>query len=625
LRKLVVDIETNALYNPSIIWCICAVDVDTNEWFSFSEKEVYSNECKKLLAEAGTLIGHNFGTYDLPCINSLLGLVIPHSRVLDTLVLSQLFKYSIEGGHSLEAWGARLGSEKVGLDVDFSQYSTELVARCKRDVEINLKLYRLLKSKILDNPHFEKAVKVEHDMQAICMDMSQNGFKFDINTAQQFREELTTKLNELDGKIKQAFPPKTKLIREVTPKLTKYGTISRQGLPRGWDDFDSITAGCPFSLFTWEEFNPGSPSQVCERLHQAGWKPTEKTTGHLEAKGSKAEIAEKYGITGWKVNEKNLSTLPEDAPEGARHLVERLLVSGRWRTLNEWISYVDPCDECIHPRFNGIGTWTHRMSHQAPNLGNVAAAKSIKYKGPALEKLAIEYGSRMRALWTTSNPDWWLVGTDAVGIQLRIFAHYINDPEFIKAVCEGNSKDGSDPHSLNARVLGVPRDVAKTFIYAFLLGAGDAKIGEIVGGSKRDGRDAKQKYVEAYPGLKLLRETQIPRDAARGFFQSFDGRLVVCDSEHLMMAGYLQTGEACIMKHANVLWRKKANELKIPYRQVNFVHDEWQTEVCSPEKGQAESLGRIQCDAIRVVGEMFKLNCPMAGDTRVGKNWLETH
>jgi DNA polymerase-1 len=91
-----------------------------------------------------------------------------------------------------------------------------------------------------------------------------------------------------------------------------------------------------------------------------------------------------------------------------------------------------------------------------------------------------------------------------------------------------------------------------------------------------------------------------------------------------MMAAVLQNYEAVIMKHANVLWRQELKKLGIRFKQVNFVHDEFQTEVYGT-KDTAELAGRTQADAIRRVGEQFGIRCPLAGEYSVGKNWLETH
>lgn len=621
--QVVIDIETNKLHDADTLWCIVCKELESGSVHTWDYRTGY-DEFKSFCNNVTEFIGHNLIAFDIPELKRLLSVSFEGKKITDTLILSRLLKFSIDGGHSLEAWGTRLGKKKEGLDLDFSIFSEEMIDRCKSDVEITALLYALLKKKILDDSNFRSAVEVEHEIATICKQMQDDGFKFNQSAAIALRDGLTKEIELIDHELETAFPPKIKPIREVTPKLTKHGTISRVGIPKDWDDLTIVSDGSPFTLVEYVPFNPGSPTQIIERLNQAGWSPVDKTSGHLEAEKSKDKAKlTKFRSIGWKVNETNLATVPDSAPPAAQYLVKRLLISGRWRTLNEWLEHYNPTDGRVHATFTGTGTWTGRMSHKAPNLGNVAAPKSIKYKGEGMGELAVALGTRMRALWE-STPGWLLVGTDAVGIQLRIFAHYINDPQFTHAVTQGSSKNGDDPHTLNALILGVDRDTAKTFIYAFLLGAGDTKIGDIIGGSKRDGKEAKRLFTEAYPGLAKLRKEIIPRDASRGYFKSFDGRIVCCDSEHLMMAGYLQTGEACIMKHANVLWRKELDERGVTYRQVNFVHDEWQTEV-DGDRSTAELVASIQQRSIRTVGERFNLKCPMDGDSRIGMNWYETH
>jgi|CXWL01.1.fsa_nt_gi hypothetical protein len=725
--RVVFDVETDALINPTTIHCIVAKDLDTQEISKFYGEGLatFPNYHSKVTE----YVGHNILSFDVPVLWLLMGLSCDDKKLTDTLVLSRLLKYGIDGGHSLEAWGNRLGIQKKGLDVSFSEFSQELLDRCISDVEINYKLYLLLKKKLIDRKDFDKAIEVEHAVAKICLGMKADGFKFDLDKATSIHKTLDTRIAELDAELLSAFPSKAKLHRVVTPKETVHGTISRVGFPRDWDDLTTVSVGCPFSLVTWEPFNPASPPQIVERLNRFGWSPTDKTKGHQDAVASKnKEALAKFKETGWKVNETNLSSLPDSAPQAAHSLVERLLLDGRRRSITEWINncrikikikethsqesgakeievrqpgtraaqenlkeeqqtlkentelLLTTIAEClqnkdiavkfvsekpnsssiivtpqgrfvdfsvsdviqvsdgsknvisqlsntckVHGTFNGIGTWSHRLSHTHPNLGNVAAPKSIKYKHPKLADLATLLGKEMRSLWTVSNRDWWLVGTDAVGIQLRIFAHYINDEGFTHAVTQGTSKNGDDPHTLNSKLLGCNRDTAKTFIYAFLLGAGDAKMAEILGLNKRGGREARTAFIESYPGLARLRKDIIPADARRGYFKSFDGRLVVCESEHLMMAGYLQTGEACVMKTANVLWRKELDREQSRYIQRNFVHDEWQTESCSSDRRDAERIGEVQRRSIRTAGESFNLRCPMDGDTRIGKNWYDTH
>lgn len=628
---VVCDVETNDLWKPTNIWCVVAKDVETGEVYEFRGEDEVRRRFPQFSTRVSGYIGHNFLEFDLPVLNNLLGLSIPAESVSDTLILSRLLNFNIDGGHSLEAWGERLGIPKVGLEVSFSEYSDELFKRCVSDVEINFKLYHFLKGKMLDRPDFSEAIKVEHEIARICLQMTKDGFYFDVPSGIKLRDRLSKRIDELDKVILDSFPPRSvPQNKTYTPRETKHGTISRTSVPRSWGpNLTDVALDCPFQLLVWEQFNPQSTTQVVQRLHNF-WSPVDKTKGYLEAEKSKdKEKLKRYEVLGWKLNEKNFATLKPNAPKGAQHLVERLFLASRWRTVNDWLSRVDPRDHSVHAKFNGIGTWTHRMSHKEPNLGNVAAPKSIKYKSEYLAGQAIELGAEMRSLWRSSSPEesgpeTWLVGTDAVGIQLRIFAHYIDDKDFTKALLEGKSSDGSDAHSRNASILGCERDTAKTFIYAFLLGAGDSKIAEILGVSRRAGTEAKSRFIEAYPGLARLRRDIIPRDARRGFFVGFDGRLVVCDSEHLMLAGYLQNGEACVMKHACVDWRKRCDTQGLRYSQVNFVHDEWQTKVLECYE-KAELVASIQREAIERTGQAFALRCPMSGESKIGKTWHDTH
>lgn len=582
--RVVIDVEANKLIDPDVIWCIVAKDIDTGKKYEFLRGNF--DEFEVLMRKADMVIGHNIISWDYPCICRVLGShVLDPVKLTDTLVLSHLFNFGLEGGHSLDTWGKRLGIQKEGLGItDWTRYNPVMLARCHSDVAINACLYEFL-TKRLKSEHFQEAIDCEHKIAHICMAMHRDGFAFNRDDCIKLLLATRERLASIDVQLDQAFPPKVK----ETQLKTK---VKVETIP----------------------FNAGSPKQLVERLNECGWKPTEKT------KSGKS----------WKVNEVNLATLPDTAPEAARKLVERILLRSRVSTMETWLGAYNNDTSCIHGTFRGLGTWTHRMGHRNPNMGNISAEKSIKYSGEYLRKLAISYGGDMRRMWTTSHPDSWLVGCDADSIQLRIFAHYIDDPKFTEALLSGSKDNGTDPHSVNGRILNCTRDTAKTFIYAFLLGAGDRKIGEILGTNTRAGKAAKERFINAYPGLKKLRQDTIPGDAARGYFRGFDGRLVVIpgedqgEREHLALAGYLQNGEAVIMKHACILWRKELRERGIDFTQRNFVHDEWQTEL----KGTyalAEQVGQIQSRAITSVGGSFKLRCPMAGNYVVGKNWLETH
>lgn len=597
--RVVLDIEADALDPKKVgsIHCVVCKDIDNDEmqvFYGEDMRERFSVYAKDITE----VIGHNILEYDLRVLSLLYGIDLANKiscTVTDTLILSRLLNVGRIGGHSLESWGIRLKFPKGNFN-NFSEFSDEMLEYCKNDVELNAKVYLELR-KVIDRngQSFDRAIKCEHDIQRVCVDMHDNGFRFDRANAEAIRDELINKISKLDLEIVSCFPPR--VVETHLKTKTRIDVVN---------------------------FNPNSPKQVIDKLWEAGWKPVDRTKG--SKKNQNPDKKEKFDKYGWMLNEHNLSTLPEDAPQGLKVLVERRLLQARVNTLTEWLGCYDDTDGRIHGRFNPLGARSHRCTHSNPNMGNIATKKTIKYNTPHLRETATDLGGRMRSLWICDD-DSWLVGCDMESAHLRIFAHMINDENFTKALISGKKEDGTDPHSVNKRLLGeacVDRDRAKTFIFSFLNGAAAPKVSEIFNCSIKVAKSALSEFVRSYPGLEDLKRNVFPRDAKRGYFIGVDGRKIICDSEHLMMGMYLQSTESILMKYANLLWREELDKLNIKYRQVNWVHDEWVTEVVG-DRTIAERVGQIQSDAIRTVGEIFKLRCPMGGESKIGKNWLEVH
>jgi DNA polymerase-1 len=658
-----VDLEANGL-TPTKIWIVVFKDIQTGEINVFKPYLLDQVDAFKSFAEHVSLwVGHNFLNYDRPALARVLGVVIPPDRVLDTLVVSRLTD-ATRSSHSLESYGSELKQPKLHTDLsDWSQWDPRFEERCRGDVETNFLHYKKFE-RFLTSPSWKDAIETEHFIATLCKDeLNANGFSFNYSNAVELRSRIEAELSGLEAELTKAFPVKVVFEKEVNPRATKHGTINRTSIPRCLgNDYTVYSPDAPFSLISYQTFNPGSTTQRIERLWEAGWQPINKTDGHSEAlrelrtlnrkrrKTAEDQVAinslggklVRYATYGWKADEENLSTLPETAPQGAHSLVRWMILSNRISTLTSWMACVRPPepgnalpDYRVHGNFNHILPWTHRMSHSEPNLGNVP-----KFVNPQVSP----YSDEMRALWQ-AGPGQLLVGVDAESIQLRIFGHYIDDEEFINSLLRGKKEDGTDPHSVNQRALGTPcksRDAAKTFIYAWLLGAGISKIAAILGCSKEEAEEAGKNFLNRYPGLRFLKEKVIPEDAARGYFQGFDGRYVkiigddVDARKHFTLAGYLQCGEAVIMKRAVQIWYPKLKREGVPFKWVNFVHDEWQTEV--PDLETAQYVARTQADAIREVGDALKLRCPMAGSWfsehgteingekwAIGRTWMETH
>lgn len=650
--RLVIDIECNALHNPTQIWLVVCKDIDTGITYSFKEVTKHEGVRKELLAllsKSSCIIGHNLLGYDLPVLNSLVGYEIGDiSKYLDTLIISKLVDYSRQG-HSVEDYGLEFGLEKGKFD-DWSKYSDEMERYCIRDVDITERIYKKY-AKYINNPERRGSIRLEHEFQLVCNQLEKDGFAFSSAKAQSLLLKVEEELNLLDEAILSSFPPKLKLIREVTPKETKHGTISLSSIPAKLrEHIADFTVGAPFSYCSWVEFNPSSHKQIIRVLSDAGWKPHDRTKTHIEVereinklkhtRGRSSELDlrlqelyTKYNqlkISGWKVNEDNLDTLPSSAPASIRTIAKRIILEARRRTLTEWLDLIQE-DGRIHGRFYGLGAWTHRMAHQNPNTANIPN----EYDTQGKKKL---YGKELRSFWCAPK-NRLLVGVDAEGIQLRIFAHYIDDPEFTQALISGKKEDKSDPHSLNQSILGAvckSRAAAKRYIFALLLGAGQGKLREILDCEDGAAQEAYERLLARYTGFAHLKETIVPADAKRGWFVGLDGRAVripgdtVGGRRHLAMSGYLQNGEAVVMKMATLKWWPSLP--KMDAKLVNFVHDEWQTE-CPNNIETALAIAKMQADSLRQVGEELKLKCPLAGsywnddlkDYTIATNWSKTH
>ena len=330
-----------------------------------------------------------------------------------------------------------------------------------------------------------------------------------------------------------------------------------------------------------EVFNVGSRQQIAKRLSTLGVR-FEKLT----EKGNPI------------VDEAVLDTI--DLPE-AKAVSEYLMLQKRYAQVYSWLEHVQE-DGRVHGRVISNGAVTGRMTHQSPNMAQVPASHS-------------PYGHECRSCWTVPEGK-KLVGFDASGLELRMLAHYMNDKEFTNVLLT------EDIHTRNQLAAGLEtRPQAKTFIYAFLYGAGDAKIGTIVGGSAKDGADLKRRFLSNTPALESLRE-RVTRASGRGYLTGLDGRRLRVRSEHAALNTLLQAAGAIVMKKALVILDDYAKQWKLDYNFIGNIHDEVQSEVVAD---QAEKYGWLAVECLKAAGVHFNLRCPLDGEFQIGTTWAETH
>ena len=624
MKTLFFDIETNAIEDWSnltdldTVHCLSIYDPTTPKMITYHGAGIRNglNE----LAKADHIVGHNVLGFDIPALGKLYSFHPPLVKVLDTMVMAKCivpdvrnddflrhkFDKTLIGSHSLKAWGLRLDKlTKLSYgeeDGAFDSYNEDMRKYCERDTIVTQLLYDYLMS----SKPSSQMLAIEHWFAYLMRLQEKQGFAFDLEKAEKLEMKLASVRADLLDKLQKEFPSKQEEMK----------TPSGWSLEIEWNDGLEIISAATKTELKKElksrnlkqtlvkdavklanktkivPFNPGSRQQIAERLSSLGYElpiePDAKTP---------------------KVDEAVLRSIEHPFAEV---LCDYLLVTKRLGQLAEgnqaWLKLQK--DGRIHGRVNTNGAVTGRCTHQNPNVAQVPACRA-------------EYGEECRDLFKAGD-GYKLVGCDAAGLELRMLAHYLayyDGGEYAKTVIEG------DIHTLNQKAAGLEtRDQAKTFIYAFLYGAGDAKIGEIVGGSAKEGQMLKRKFLSNLPALKRLQADVQQKVQRTNKLTGLDGRILPVRSPHAALNMLLQSAGAVCMKVALLQLFTRLNQMKWQHgREYSFVanvHDEFQAEV-QPDK--ASVFCELAVNAIRAAGKELKLNVMLDGEAKIGETWAQTH
>ena len=575
MSRCIFDIETDGLLETvTKVHCIVIYDIDNDQMKSFSGEETLDGLF--LLKNFSEIIGHNILNFDLPVLKKIFKYEPEPTQIIrDTLVWSKLVypnrgqrdadNKAIDkdqyGRHSLKSWGQRLNFPKNEFD-EFEEFTQDMLEYCENDVELNYKLY----CKLLDADFSEESIQLEHEIHTICLKQTDNGFQFDVEKATKLYAKLAEKRDILQKELKDVFG--SWIVDEGERKNGSYNKIKIV------------------------DFNPNSRKHIAKRLTELrGWKPKEFTPTDEP-----------------KVDEEILSKL--DYPE-AQLMAEAFRVNKLIAQLSEgkhaWLYHEK--NGRIHGSVNTMGSISSRCSHSHPNIGQVPSVKT-------------EYGKECRELFYAPQ-GWSLLGCDISSLEIRVVSHYLasfDGGSYAKTVVNG------DIHEANRKAADLPsRDQAKTFIYGLLYGAGEAKLGQIVGKDKGEGRKLKNRFFKKVPAFQKLRE-KVFKKAERGYLFGLDGRKVPVRSKHSALNTLCQSAGAIVCKKWVVEFHKMMDLLgfkeDVDYQQVAFVHDEIQVLVRS---GLEDEVGKVAVKAITKSGALLNLRVPLTGEYNFGSNWAETH
>ena len=570
--RLLFDIEANGLLKEATkVWCLVTRDLDTGEVSAYDPFTLDAG--LQHLGEADVLVGHNIIDYDLRLLEKLHGFRT-NATLEDTLVWSRTIFPDIReqdlkrlnankvmiGSHSLKAWGIRLAIHKG----DFGQAD-------------------------------DAWDRYTPEMLEYCKQDVEVNYKLYQNLVNKIAEwkpwpevlRFETEVHKLlQDQTTRGFPFDVTKAEKLYSELAGEKAVLEQSLV-------SNIEPTVVQLKTKEKvipFNPASRQQIADRLMKRGWKPESFTPSGDP-----------------KVDEDTLSAI--DMPE-AKQLCRFLLLNKRIGQLatgkQAWLKVQQ--DGHVHGRVNHMGAVTSRCTHSDPNVAQVPS-------------LGAEYGKECRELFHAPE-GYSLLGADASGLELRCLAAYMkpyDNGNYVEEILNG------DIHSKNQEAAGLAtRPQAKTFIYAFLFGAGDEKIGSIIGGSKRDGKKIKARFLKQTPALKILRE-KVSQKAKGGYIKGIDGRRIPIRHPHAALNTLLQSCGAVICKKWYVEIHKLFREAGLTEndaRIVAFVHDEVQIVV---RNGMEEQVGEITLQAIRNVERHLDFGCRLDAEYNIGQSWAATH
>lgn len=569
--KLIFDIEAdNLLDDVAQVWCIVARDVDTDEVYTFDP--ICIEEGLNLLNSAELLIGHNIIDYDLRVLRKLHGFkLLEGQQTLDTLVYSRTIWPDIKELDFKLVSKINFPQKLVGSH-SLKAWGYRL-GELKGDFGSDNQDFGTYTTEMLQYCVQDTKVTSELYQKILAKNFSQDAL------------DLETELHTLlIGQQEYGFPFDAATAQKLYAELAQRRQDIEQELQ---DTFEPTIVELKTKTKTIP-FNPASRQQIADRLMKRGWKP------------------EAFTNTGEpKVDENILANI--DMPE-AQLLNEYLLLNKRIGQIatgkQAWLKMEK--EGRLHGRVNHMGAVTSRCTHSNPNMAQVPS-------------VGAPFGEECRSLFHAPS-GYSLLGADASGLELRCLAHYMaayDDGSYSHEVVSG------DVHTTNQEAAGLPtRSNAKTFIYGFLYGAGDEKIGKIIGKGAKEGKRIKNKFLKQLPALKYLKDAVSSAADERGWIKGLDGRIIPIRHSHAALNTLLQSAGAIICKTWYVYIARAIKEANLDAQIVAFIHDEVQLVV---KEGQEDETGRLIQQCMRDVQQHFNFRCQLDSEYKYGRNWADTH
>jgi len=602
-------------------------------------------------------------------------------QYVDSFYLS-MFLNPDRPGHSIEYFGEQEGLEKIdwrskaielGLiqasdpeAQEFKQWHPEMDVYCERDVEVNIKAYKSLKNEWLEvyGSEFEitDAYKCGQKSFFLMSCQELTGWKFDQKFAHDLAEKIVVMMEEIRAEVEPKLPPRAlkkseeKFYTMPAKPYKKDGSFSSS-----WEKFVEKHDGKE-SFGQWEfygktyEVEPGqildiklpmemgNQDQMKDWFLSLGWKPT--LWNYQKDKNGKPMRDQRGKLipTSPKIQETQKLCVNLEAMQGdiIKQVVKWLSLRNRQSVLNTWIN--NPrlqMDGRIGAGRTGIAS-THRQKH-----------RTIVNCPKASPKVLLGY--EFRSLWIAEE-GMLIAAADAAALEGRVQGHYTfpyDDGETARELLSGDVHSKTAKSVYEDQLLDFDitsedfnkddpkfkpfRDRSKNVYYAAMYGAGPPKIASTAGLPESRGQEISEKFWAANQGTKLLKDKLEKYWETKGkkkHLPAIDGRILITRKKSALLNTIFQSAGGIAMDYALCFMDMWLGGLKWkdrkPYysykgyivRRVCYQHDEAEFE-CDEEV--AQEIGNMVTKAIEKSGQYLKFKVELKGESKIGKNWCETH
>ena len=348
------------------------------------------------------------------------------------------------------------------------------------------------------------------------------------------------------------------------------------------------------------EFNINSPKQLGEILFdELELKPIRKRSTAVEV----------LAVL------KNYHPLPEEVLK-YRHLA---------KLKNTYVdaipNYVNKETGRVHTSLNQTIAATGRLSSTSPNFQNIP--------------IRTETGREVRKAFVPQNSDWVILSADYSQVELRIMAHYSQEPELIKAF-----EENSDIHSRTAALVnGIAeaevtpdqRRSAKVVNFGIMYGAGPYRMSQELGISMADAKILIDNYFATYPGIRKYMDETISLARDRGYVETLykrrrktgnldaSNRNIVQAEERVAINMPIQGTAADIIKIAMINIHNKMESENYQSKMILQIHDELLFEC---PKAEVDKLAAM---VVEKMEGAVSLSVPLKVDWNYGSSWYEAH